>query len=388
MKRYSQQNINSADIDAVIDVLNSDYLTQGPKINEFERSVASYTNAKYAVAVNSATSALHLGCLALGLGAGDILWTVPNTFVATASCALYCGALVDFVDINPVTFNISVEKLEMKLRAARISGNLPKILIPVHFAGCPVDLEEIFALAEEYNFHVLEDGSHALGAEYKNSKIGSCSYSDATVFSFHPVKNITSGEGGVLTTNSGDIYKKAKMLGSHGINRDFDHIPATDKPVPWYYQQVEVGWNYRLSDIHAALGVSQMKELDNFRAMKASIALRYISHLNDLPLEFQFINNDRSSGFHLFVLKLNEIGVQHSLYNYLKNNGIGTGVHYIPVHEQPLYKKFGFKKGMFPNSEEFYRKTLSIPFYPYLSKSDQDFIISSIKNFFNNPKLS
>lgn len=383
MKRYSQQNLSDCDIEAVVNVLQSDYLTQGPKVSEFEDVVSSYTGAKYAVAVNSATSALHLACLGLGLKQGDIVWTVPNTFVASSSCAIHCGAVVDFVDIDPDTFNISVDQLKKKLLTSKINGALPKILVPVHFAGCPVDLEEIFELSEEFNFRVLEDASHALGAQYKNSKVGSCKYSEAAVFSFHPVKNITSGEGGMITTNSHDVYKRAKMLGSHGINRDFDCLTSGEQPVPWYYEQLEVGWNYRLSDIHAALGISQMKKLDNFRSLKFSIAEKYKRSLLGLPFDFQVVQDDRSSGLHLFVLKLNEINSQLGLYNHLQSKGIGVGIHYIPLHEHPIYKKFGFKRGMFPVSEEFYRKTLSIPFHPYLSKKDQDFIIRSIKSFFS-----
>ena len=377
---YGRQDINDEDIKAVIDVLQSDWITQGPAIERFEKIVAEYCGAKYAVAVNSATSALHIACLAANLGSGDILWTSPNTFVASANCGLYCGANVDFVDIDPKTYNISILKFEEKLEEAKKIGNLPKVVIPVHFAGQSCEMEKIQALSNKYGFTVIEDASHATGGSYKNAKIGSCIYSDMTVFSFHPVKIITSGEGGMVLTNRKDLYEKLIRLRTHGITRN-PGCMQNDSPGSWYYEQLELGFNYRMTDIQAALGASQMARLDEFIRQRHIIANRYNEALKDLPVTLPYQYPDTYSAFHLYVirLQLDKINKSHSqVFECLRNAGIGVNLHYIPVHTQPYYQKSGFGWGDFPESEKYYSEAITLPLFYKLSFQDQDYIIESL----------
>ena len=337
---YGRQDINQADIDAVVEVLNSDFLTQGPAVPAFENVVANYCGAHHAVAVNSATSALHIACLALGVGKGDVVWTVPITFVASANCALYCGAEVDFVDIDPITWNMSVERLGEKLAHAEKSGRLPKVVIPVHLGGRSCDMVAIHSLSEKYGFGIIEDASHAIGGKYRGEAIGNCRYSSITVFSFHPVKIITTGEGGMALTNDAQLAKCMQLLRSHGITRD--EVDMTHAPDgPWYYQQVELGFNYRMTDIQAALGFSQMRRIDDFVANRHAIARRYDEMLADLPVVTAKPDSDSFSGMQLYVLRLqlNQIRASHrDVFMALRERGVGVNVHYIPVHTQPFYQ--------------------------------------------------
>ena len=362
---YGRQSISPADIQAVIDVLNSDWLTQGPTVKLFEQTVAGYCGAAHAVAVNSATSALHIACLAAGLGPGEILWTSPNTFVASANCGLYCGAGVDFVDIDPRTYNMSVERLEEKLEQAKRDGKLPKVVIPVHFAGQPCDMEAISRLAERYGFTVIEDASHAIGGRYQDEPVGNCRHSAMTVFSFHPVKIVTTGEGGMVLTNSLELHEQLVRLRSHGITRD----PAlmTGEPHgPWYYEQIELGFNYRMTDIQAALGMSQMTRLDEFVERRDQLAKRYDAALIDLPLTCPWQHPDTYSAFHLYVIRLDlgRIGKSHrEVFEGLRSQGILVNLHYIPVHIQPYYRALGFTGGDFPEAERYYREAITLPLY-------------------------
>lgn len=366
---YGRQDITQEDIDAVVEVLRSDYLTQGPMVPRFEQSLAAYCNTEYAVAVNSATSALHLACRALGLGVGDTLWTTPITFVASANCALYCGATVDFVDIDPKTFNLSVDALKVKLEQAEKTGKLPKVIVPVHLCGLSCDMEAIGVLARQYDFSVIEDASHAIGGQYQNEAIGSCRYSDITVFSFHPVKIITTGEGGVALTNSNGLAEKMTLLRSHGITRDperMTHEPDGD----WYYQQVELGYNYRMTDIQAALGLSQMARLDDFVERRHEIAAKYDNLLCDLPVMSQYRPANYYSGMHLYVIRLETdklVKSHKQIFMELREEGIGVNLHYIPVHTQPYYHKMGFRMGDYPQAEQYYAQAISLPMYPDLS---------------------
>jgi UDP-4-amino-4,6-dideoxy-N-acetyl-beta-L-altrosamine transaminase len=381
MIRYGQQDITESDINAVVDVLRSISLTQGPNVPNFERSVLSNTMAKHAVAVNSATSALHIACLALDLGPGDLLWTTPNTFVASANCALYCGAEVDFVDIDLLTYNLCPLKLEIKLLQAEIDGKLPKIIIPVHFAGQPCDMSAIYALSQRFGFKVIEDASHAIGGKYKDEPIGNCRYSDVTVFSFHPVKIITTGEGGMALTNSDEIAERLSLLRSHGITRD-PGLMTHPSDGPWYYQQVELGLNYRLTDIQAALGISQMTRLQDYVARRHEIAKRYNELLADTPVTLPWQHPDSYSAYHLYVirLRLNEIESTHlEVFEALRKKEIMVNLHYIPVHMQPYYQKMGFKKGDYPNAEQYYREAISIPIYPALTNVDQDIVVDCLR---------
>ena len=338
-------------------------------VPRFEQSLAAYCNTEYAVAVNSATSALHLACRALGLGVGDTLWTTPITFVASANCALYCGATVDFVDIDPKTFNLSVDALKVKLEQAEKTGKLPKVIVPVHLCGLSCDMEAIGVLARQYDFSVIEDASHAIGGQYQNEAIGSCRYSDITVFSFHPVKIITTGEGGVALTNSNDLAEKMTLLRSHGITRDperMTHEPDGD----WYYQQVELGYNYRMTDIQAALGLSQMARLDDFVERRHEIAAKYDNLLCDLPVMSQYRPANYYSGMHLYVIRLETdklVKSHKQIFMELREEGIGVNLHYIPVHTQPYYHKMGFRMGDYPQAEQYYAQAISLPMYPDLS---------------------
>lgn len=378
---YGRQDIQQSDIDAVIEVLNSNFLTQGPKVTEFEKAVAHYCHTKYGVAVNSATSALHIACMALDLGTSDWLWTTPITFVASANCALYCNAQVDFVDIDPITYNISIAALEAKLEQAQIDNQLPKIVIPVHLAGQSCDMQKIYELSQRYGFKIIEDASHAIGGSYQNKKIGSCQYSDITVFSFHPVKIITTGEGGMAMTNDPKIAAKFMLLRSHGITRDKSLINHDNEP--WYYEQHELGYNYRMTDIAAALGASQLTRLDEYVAQRHAIAHRYNEALADLPLTLPYQADVSHSSYHLYIIRLNLQEIELSrleVFNQLRDAGISVNVHYIPVHTQPYYKdNFGFQKGDFVNSEKYYAEAISLPMYPTLKDSEQDYIIEQIK---------
>ena len=378
---YGRQDISEADIQAVVDVLRSDFITQGPAVPAFEKAVSDYCGAAHAVAANSATSALHIACLALSIGKGDVVWTSPITFVASANCALYCGADVDFVDIDPCTYNMSTEHLAKKLAQAEKSGRLPKAVIPVHLCGQPCDMEGIHALSKQYGFKIIEDASHAIGGKYKGEQIGNCRYSDITVFSFHPVKIITTGEGGMALTNSVKLAKQMQLLRSHGITRDADEMThAPDGP--WYYQQIELGFNYRMTDIQAALGLSQMQRLDDIVVRRHTIAKRYDQLLADLPVIAPWQHPDSYSGMHLYVirLKLSQISkTQREVFEALRTAGIGVNLHYIPVYRQPYYSELGFKAGLCPEAEQYYAEAISLPMYPALKESQQDQVVSAMR---------
>ncbi len=377
---YGRQHITDADIEAVVSVLKSDFLTQGSQVPAFEELVSTYTGASYGVAVNSATSALHIACLALGLGKGDWLWTTPNTFVASSNCALYCGATVDFVDIDPVTLNMSVEKLAEKLQLAKANHTLPKIVIPVHFAGEPCDMAAIYALSQQYGFKIIEDASHAIGGSYQQKPIGSCQYSDITVFSFHPVKIITTAEGGLATTNNQILAKKMQLFRSHGITREADKM-THEADGSWYYQQVDLGFNYRMTELQGALGVSQMANLDTFVARRHQLANRYDTLLAELPIILPFRNPQNYSGLHLYPIQIKpESGrTRKQVFDSLRAQNIGVNVHYIPVHTQPYYAKLGFKQGDFPHAESYYAQAISLPLYYDLSEDLQDQVIEALK---------
>ena len=378
---YGRQDIRSADIDAVIEVLKSDFLTQGPAVPRFETAVASHVGTVHAIAVNSATSALHIACIALGLGRGDILWTSPITFVASANCGLYCGAKVDFVDIDPKTYNMCALALRVKLELARDLRQLPKIVVVVHFSGQPADMQAIALLSKEFGFHIIEDASHAIGARYRNDFIGNCVYSDITVFSFHPVKIITTGEGGMALTNRDDLAAAMMLLRSHGINRD----PATMRETahgPWYYEQIELGFNYRMTDIQAALGMSQLTRLDNYVACRQELAVRYGKLLTGLPVTLPWQHPDAYSAMHLYVirLELNKITKSHlQIFNKMRESGVGVQLHYIPVHLQPYYQAMGFCRGDFPNAEAYYSDAISLPMYSSLTHAEQDLVAGALE---------
>lgn len=377
---YGRQDVTQLDIDSVVDVLKSDFLTQGPVTPRFEDAVSNYCGAKYGVSVNSATSALHIACLSLGLGGGDWLWTSPNTFVASANCGLYCGAQVDFVDIDPKTYNLSVTALEAKLEQAEKQGILPKIIIPVHFAGQSCDMSRIYALKQRYGFHIIEDASHAIGAKYLNKPVGGCQYSDITVFSFHPVKIITTAEGGMATTNDFELAEKMQMLRSHGITRN-QNLMTKESDGDWYYQQIELGFNYRMTELQAALGLSQMERLDLFIDKRHQHAERYSALLKDLPLITPYQSPDCYSSFHLYpvLLKLGEVQEDKSyVFNKLRENGIGVNVHYIPVHTQPYYQELGFRLGDLPHSEDYYAQSISIPLFHTMTNEQQDIVINNL----------
>jgi len=377
---YGRQDINQQDIDAVVAVLHSDWLTQGKAIDLFEQAVADYCGVKYAIAVSSATAALHIACLAIDLGDRDYLWTSPNTFVASANCGLYCGAKVDFVDIDPHTYNLSVDELAQKLDNAASQGNLPKVLVPVHFAGQSCEMDKIAALSQKYGFYVLEDASHAIGGKYQGKAIGCCAYSDLAVFSFHPVKIITTGEGGMVLTNREDLYEKLIRLRSHGITRNPDLMQGESHGA-WYYQQLELGFNYRMTDIQAALGVSQMQRLDEFIARRRFLAQRYHHLLKDLPITLPYQHPDTESSWHLYVIRLHldKISKTHrQVFEELRQANIGVNLHYIPVHTQPYYQNIGFKWGDFPEAENYYQNAISIPLYYGLTLQDQERVINSL----------
>jgi UDP-4-amino-4,6-dideoxy-N-acetyl-beta-L-altrosamine transaminase len=378
---YGRQDISQDDIDAVVEVLRSDFLTQGPAVPAFEKAVATYCDTRQAVAVNSATSALHIACLALDVGPGDMVWTTPITFVASANCALYCGASVDFVDIDPRTYNMSAERLAEKLAQAEQSGKLPRVVIPVHLCGQPCDMAAIHALGQRYGFKIIEDASHAIGGKYRDEPIGNCRYSDITVFSFHPVKIITTGEGGMALTNDAHLAARMRLLRSHGITREageMTHAPDG----PWYYQQIDLGCNYRMTDLQAALGLSQMQRVDEFVAKRHALAKRYDQLLADFPVTTPWRHADNYSGLHLYVirLKLAEIDKTHrQVFEALRAAGIGVNLHYIPVYRHPYYESLGFKAGYCPEAEQYYAEAISLPMFPGLSEMQQDKVVESIQ---------
>ena len=378
---YGKQNINQADVDAVVDVLKSDFLTQGPQVPAFEKSVAQLVGAQHALALNSATSALHIACLALGLGKGDLLWTSPITFVASSNCALYCGADVDFVDVDSQTYNMSIAALKLKLEQAKKENKLPKIVVPVHLCGQPCDMAKIYALSQEYGFKIIEDASHAIGGKYQGTYVGAGQYSDITIFSFHPVKIVTTAEGGMALTNDAKLAQKMDLLRSHGVTRSQD-LMSKEPEGPWYYQQVDLGFNYRMTELQAALGISQMHRLEQFVAKRHDIAKVYNQILQDLPVVLPYQLPETYSGLHLYVirLKLDEISkTRKEVFELLREKGIGVNVHYIPVHTQPYYENLGFKQGDFPEAESYYASAISLPMYPDLTQPQIDYIYQSLK---------
>mgnify|MGYP003575498879 CR=1 FL=1 len=380
---YARQSINADDIADVNNILVSDWLTQGPTIDAFEQAVAAYCNVSYGVAVSSGTAALHLAALSLGLGPGDYLWTSPNTFVASANCALYCGAEVDFVDIELSTYNLCITALTEKLAKAEKAGKLPKVVVPVHFAGQSCDMKAIKKLSERYGFKIIEDASHALGGTYEDHKIGACIYSDITIFSFHPVKMITTGEGGLLLTNDPALRDKLMRLRTHGITRDVTQMTEETQD-PWYYQQIELGFNYRITDMQAGLGLSQLKRLEQYLTKRQLLAQRYHDELNGLPLVLPWQHPNNQSAWHLYVILIDPYDRQISrldLFNHMRQAQIGVNVHYIPVHLQPFYQHRGFKGKHFPNAEFYYQHALTIPLFPSMTDMDQDRVITILKNY-------
>lgn len=381
---YGRQEIIQSDIDAVSEVLRSDFLTQGPAVPRFEKMVAAHTKAKHAVAVNSATSALHVACMALDLGPGDVLWTVPNSFVASANCGRYCGAEVDFVDIDALSWNISVAKLSEKLVAAKQRNRVPKVIVPVHFSGQPTEQEAIWKLAKEFGFSVVEDASHAIGAARNGEPVGSCRWSDITVFSFHPVKIITSGEGGMATTKDDALAERMMMLRTHGITRDSKRFTGPDTAsydAPWYYEQQMLGLNYRMTDIHAALGRSQLGRLESNVARRNALARRYDAALMDLPLQLPTLLPGNHSAFHLYVVRLEGTdSTRHrEVFDSLRGKGIGVNLHYPPVHLQPYYRALGFRDGQFPEAERYARSAITLPLYAGLEESEQDKVVCALR---------
>lgn len=378
---YGRQSISQQDIDAVVAVLTSDWLTQGPVIERFEQAVADYCGTQYAVAVSSATAALHIACLAAGLQLEDRLWTSPNTFVASANCGLYCRATVDFVDIDPTTYNLSATALKHKLAEAARQGCLPKVVVPVHLAGQSCAMDQIAVLAEQYGFTVIEDASHAIGGWYQGKPIGACPFSDMTVFSFHPVKIITTGEGGMILTNRLDLYDKLIRLRTHGITRE-SHLMEGESHGPWYYQQLELGYNYRMTDLQAALGASQLHRLDEFVSQRCWLAERYNQLLQSLPLILPWQHPDTASSWHLYVVrvKLDKVNkTQRQIFESLRKADIGVNLHYIPVHTQPYYQQLGFHWGDFPQAEQYYREAMSLPLYYGLTETDQDRVVQTLQ---------
>ena len=380
---YGRQDITQADIDAVIGVLKSDFLTQGPAVPAFEGAVANKVRAKYAVAVNSATSALHIACLALGLKKGDWLWTSPVTFVASANCALYCGAQVDFVDIDPGTYNLCPQELEKKLIVAEKEGRLPKIVIPVHLAGQSCDMQAIYLLAKKYHFKIIEDASHAIGGKYLEQYIGGCQYSDITVFSFHPVKIITTGEGGMAVTNDESLASKMRLFRSHGITKEVSEM-TREPDGPWYYEQIDLGFNYRMTDIQAALGLSQLSRLDQYVQKRNDLALLYRERFKDSLLIFQKDQKNTYSAYHLFIMQTQDSAdgsIRNNIYKSCLDGGLGVNLHYIPIYRHPFHsKKQNFNKDAFLASEKYYRCAITIPLHPNLSQEDLHSIVKTIKD--------
>ena len=377
---YGRQTISKDDIQSVVDVLQSDFLTQGPVVPAFEQALQTYCDVANAIATNSATSALHLACLVLDVGAGDIVWTTPITFVSSANCALYCGADIDFVDIDAETYNISVEALETKLKQAEKLGQLPKVVIPVHLSGQPCDMAAIYALSLTYGFKIIEDASHAIGANYQGNKVGSCQYSDITIFSFHPVKIITTGEGGAATTKDAKLARKMELLRSHGVTREASEMTqAADGP--WYYQQIDLGFNYRMTDMQAALGLSQLARLDKFIATRRAIAKKYNDSLSTLPLTLPWQNEEGDSAWHLYVIRLDLAKTDSHLnvFKKLRASEIGVNLHYMPIYRQPYYAKFNFNVNNYPNAEQYYAEAISIPMFYAFNDAEFDRVVSVLK---------
>jgi UDP-4-amino-4,6-dideoxy-N-acetyl-beta-L-altrosamine transaminase len=383
---YGRQDIAEADIQAVVEVLRSDWLTQGPTVPAFEKAVAEHCGAGYAVAVNSGTSALHLACIALGVGPGDWVWTSPNSFVASANCARYCGASVDFVDIDPETYNLCPRQLATKLEQAERASKLPKVVIPVHFGGQSCDMSTIHDLAERYRFRVIEDASHAIGGRYRGSDVGGCAHSDITVFSFHPVKVITSGEGGMALTRDAMLAQRMALLRTHGITREQDtfRYPAAG---PWCYEQQDLGFNYRMTDIHAVLGLSQLSRLNSQIARRNALARRYDAALGGLPLRLPNVAPEVLSSFHLYVVRLRRDAVaktHRQVFDELRRLGIGVNVHYTPIHLQPYYRELGFRSGQFPHAEAHAEEAITLPLYSALKEREQDLVIAALKHVVGN----
>ena len=379
---YGRQKVDQEDIDAVIETLKSSFLTQGPKVPAFEKAICNYIGSQFSLAFNSATSALHAACLALDLAEGDILWTSPISFVASANCGLYCGAKVDFVDIDPSTNNMCPNALEKKLIESKKNNSLPKVVIPVHLSGMPCDMKKISSLAKKYNFKIIEDASHAIGSEYEGSKTGNCIYSDICIFSFHPVKIITTGEGGVALTNCNKLYNKLSLLRTHGITRD-EKLMSIPPDGPWYYEQHILGFNYRMTDIQASLGISQLSKINEFIARRREIEEIYDQELCNLPISLPEKSNNAKSSLHLYIikLKLESANISHkNFFDKLISKGIGVNLHYIPIYRQPYFKKLGFIKEQYTNSELYYSQAMSIPIHPSMSNKDQETVIKAIKD--------
>ena len=376
---YGRQNINQADIDAVVEVLTSDFLTQGPAVDSFEQALAAKTGAKHAIAVVNATAALHIACLALDLGPGDRLWTTPITFVASANCGRYCDATVDFVDIDPETFNMSASALQQKLQRAEKNGTLPKVIVVVHMCGQSPEMDRIAQLARAYDIRIIEDASHAVGASYMGSPVGSSTYSDITVFSFHPVKIVTTGEGGAAVTNDSHLAARMVRLRSHGITRD-ETLMTSESDGPWYYQQLELGFNYRITDIQAALGLSQLTRLDGFIARRRAIAIQYDASLEHLPVALPGRLSSAASSWHLYVVRLQDASRHLDVFKSLRSQGIGVNVHYIPVHLQPYYRQLGFGIGDYPAAEDYYARAISLPIYPDLDDNSQKKVVAALES--------
>lgn len=380
---YGGQDISQSDIDAVVAVLQSDFLTQGPAVPRFEQAIAAHIGVTHAVAVNSATAALHVACLALGLKSGDSLWTSPITFVASANCAIYCGANVDFVDIDPRTYNLCPQALEKKLVHAEREGRLPKIVVPVHLCGQSCDMAAIHALAQRYGFYVIEDASHAIGGRYQGEFVGNCRFSDITVFSFHPVKIITTGEGGMATTNNADLAERMIRHRSHGITIEAERMQPRPADEIWNYQQIDLGYNYRITDIQAALGQSQLQRLDEFVQRRHEIARRYDEAFGSLPVITPWQHTEVYSSYHLYPIRIREAlcgKTQRQVYDALRKAGIGVNLHYIPVYGQPYYAAMGFETGYCPEAELYYRETISLPMFPTLSDAAQDMVIAALRD--------
>ena len=375
---YGRQSIDAADIDAVVEVLKSDFLTQGPAVPRFEQGLAAYCGASHGVAACNATAALHIACLALDLGPGDIVWTSAITFVASANCALYCGAEVDFVDIDPRTYNMSVERLTEKLEIADRQGRLPKIVIPVHMTGQSADMRPIAELARRFGFRIIEDASHAVGATYGNGPVGDCRYSDIAVFSFHPVKIITTGEGGMAMTNDPELAARMALLRTHGVTRDSSRLRS--KPDGgWYYEQLELGFNYRMTDIQAALGHSQLRRLDALVERRRALARRYNEAFAGLPVTPPWQHPDSRSSFHLYVIRV-DAALHGAAYDQLRNAGIGVNLHYIPVPRQPYYRSLGFDAAQWPEAEAYYAEAITLPLYPAMTDEEQDVVIAAVRD--------